>query len=510
MGSDRPRGWTTARRRGTGLLLTVLLGACATATPPPHQEERTEGHATKKAKPDPRRISTSIVSVIVNRRGYDWSTPWSMQRPWTNWMTGLVLEGKRILVAGGSLGDTTLVEVQKMGQPKRYRAHLELVDYEIPLGIIAVDDADFWTDLVPLPLAAELPRDGNVTIHRWISSGQLEDARGKIRQVTVTDHWPARTQVLSLDISAGIENAGFSEVVLYRDQVIGLSTVKNESRLYAIGSPVIRDFLDDVSHPPYRGLARGGFNWESTTNGALRRLLGLSDTEGGILVTRLLPQGSAASGLKEGDVVLEEDGHKLDSVGQFEHPRYGRLPSSLLYTEHKHPGDKVKLKVLRGGQRVEAEITLKRMAPEEDRVVPYRFDRRPEYFVKGGLIFQHLSRPYLQIWRDWWKRAPLRLLIEHDRVGDEPSPEHPRTVVLTRVLADAANLGYHDQTPAIIEAVNGVPAKTLDDVRAGFDKPLNGFHIIELSAGQGPRRIVLDAAEVDEAEPRIRKNYGIE
>ena len=79
-----------------------------------------------------------------------------------------------------------------------------------------------------------------------------------------------------------------------------------------------------------------------------------------------------------------------------------------------------------------------------------------------------------------------------------------------RRLAAAARAPTVNLMEPIIEAVNGVPAKTLDDVRAGFDKPLNGFHIIELSAGQGPRRIVLDAAEVDEAEPRIRKNYGIE
>ena len=159
----------------------------------------------------------------------------------------------------------------------------------------------------------------------------------------------------------------------------------------------------------------------------------------------------------------------FDGVGQFEHDKYGRLPASVLYTEHKHPGDPLKLKLLRQGQRIEVQLKLVRMTPEQERVIPYSFDKRPEYFVKGGLLFQHLSRPYLGLWKEWWRRGPLRLLIEHDLEGENPTPEHPRRVILSRVLADAVNLGYHDVGATMVDKVNGVAVRNLDDVRAALD-----------------------------------------
>ncbi|MFO0722137.1 MAG: hypothetical protein U1E65_00050 [Myxococcota bacterium] len=481
------------------LLLSACAGSTATVVAPPGP------HPAKPAL----KVSASIVSVVANRRGPDWSAPWSMQRPWTSWMTGLVLEGHRILVTGAALGDLSLAEVLKQGQPQRWPATVELIDYEIPLAVLKVEDPKFWEGLVPLPIASEVPRDGNVTIHRWLGSGQLEDARGKVRQVTVQDHWPGRCQVLSLDVSSSIDNAGASEVLISHGQVIGLSTSKSEGRLNAIAAPVLKDFLDDVDHPPYRGLSRGGFTWEGTTNPALRRYLGLQENEGGMRITRILPHGSMAAAGQPGDVILEVEGHPVDTVGQFEHDKYGRLPASVLYTEHKHPGDPLKLKLLRQGQRIEVQLKLVRMTPEQERVIPYSFDKRPEYFVKGGLLFQHLSRPYLGLWKEWWRRGPLRLLIEHDLEGENPTPEHPRRVILSRVLADAVNLGYHDVGATMVDKVNGVAVRNLDDVRAAFQKPVGEYHIVELISGGGIRRLVLDAAEVEAAEPRIRRNYGI-
>jgi hypothetical protein len=213
--------------------------------------------------------------------------------------------------------------------------------------------------------------------------------------------------------------------------------------------------------------------------------------------------------LQDGDVLLEVDGIPLDETGQFEHPLYGKMSFPLLFTEGHHPGDALPLRILRSGERRTVTMRLRPMRPEEDRVPPYIFGRGPEYAVYGGLVFQDLSGPYLATWGDWPRRAPPHLLIAHDRDGAEPSPERPRIVLLTSVLPDSANLGYQDLRDLIVSAVNGSRVGDLQDLRRAFASPRGGFQVVEFRPGQGPGRIVLDAAEMEAAAARIRAVYGV-
>jgi hypothetical protein len=181
----------------------------------------------------------------------------------------------------------------------------------------------------------------------------------------------------------------------------------------------------------------------------------------------------------------------------------------VLFTDEHAPGDKLAATVLRGGKSVDIELLLKRMAPEADVIPPYVFDRQPEHAVVGGFVFQTLTRSYLETWRDWWKSAPLRMLVALDEEGAWPTPERQRIVVISRVLPDPVNLGYQDLEPLIVSQVNGKPAKDLAAVVAALKEPQGDFIVIETVPGQSTSRIVLDAKAVAEAEPRIRALYGI-
>lgn len=58
--------------------------------------------------------------------------------------------------------------------------------------------------------------------------------------------------------------------------------------------------------------------------------------------------GAEAAGLKEGDIILEADGKKISSVSDL----LGAL-------DGKKSGDKLKLKIKRGDEELEKEVTLK-------------------------------------------------------------------------------------------------------------------------------------------------------
>jgi hypothetical protein len=492
------------------LALAVVLGAaCASAPPRPPAPPAETPAPGAPAPAGNGKLRSGVVSVRVTGQDWNWRAPWEKQAPWTRTVTGLVVPGRRILVASTAFGNHVLVEAQKLGTDARAVARVEQVDHEGPLALIAVDDPAFWDGLEPLPLADRAPGDGEVTLLRWQRSGLLDAFPGTVRQVRSGRHGLSQTSLLTLEIGAATDGLGESEVVVAKGRVAGLVTGRTGDAYGAVASPVLVQFLEGAARGAWRGFARAGLAWQDLTNPALREWLGLQPGEAGIRLTRVLPHGSGGGVLRPGDVVLEIGGARLDPTGYYEHPLYGRMLFALLFSDGRSPGDAMTARVLRGGERLDVELVLCSMSPELDRVPPYLHGRGPDYVIVGGLVFQELARPYLGTWGDWARRAPPRLLVAIDREPDLATDEPERIVLLSSVLPDPANLGYQDQRDLIVQRVNGRPVGSLADLRRAFASPERGFHVVDLLAGQAAARIVLDAAEAEAASARLLQAYGV-
>jgi hypothetical protein len=494
------------------LLLAAAVGGSAllsVADAADRSPSRAAPGAGESAQAVQGRLRRGIVSVRVSGQEWNWKTPWAKQAPWTRVVSGVVVEGRRILSADTAFGNHLLVEVQKPGQDSWQTARVVLVEPEGPLALLTVDDAGFWAGVEPVPLADPAPTGGDVTIHRWQEPGLLDRFPGTIRQVRAHAHGLSRSRVLTLEIGTSTEGLGSSEVVVQGGRVAGLLTGRAGDAWVALAAPVLSRFAGDAAGGGWRGFPRAGIAWQELGNPALRAALGLRPEEGGVRLVRVLPHGSAASVLRCGDVLLAVGGVPLDPTGRYEDPVYGRMHAGLLFTGRR-PGERVTLKVLRDGRRLSLSLLLRSMPPEADKVPPYVYGRGPDYVVVGGLVFEELTVPYLSTWGDWQRRAPPRLLIAYDREAAEPTPERPRIVLLTSVLPDAANLGYEGLHDLIVERVNGRTIGDLADLRAAFAEPRGGFHVVELLPGQGTERIVLDAAEAAAAGPRLREVYGVD
>lgn len=506
------RSRTTAGR--SPVVLALLAAACASARPQPPAaiapSPPPPAPVVVEALPANGTLRAGVVSVRVTGQDWNWRAPWEKQPPWTRTVTGLVVAGHRILVASTAFGNPLLVEAQKLGGDARTVARVELVDHEGPLALVAVDDPAFWEGLTPLPLEPRAWGEGAVQVLRWQRTGLLDAYPGTLRQVRSGRHGLSQTSLLTVDVASSAEGLGESEVVVANGRVYGLVTGRAGDTYAAIAAPVLAQFLDGAAKGDWRSFARAGLAWQDLTNPALREWLGLSPGETGIRLTRVLAHGSAGGVLKPGDVVLELGGAKLDPTGYYEHPLYGRMLFALLFSDGRRPGDTMPVRILRDGQRLELQLPLRAMGPEQDRVPPYVYGRGPEYVIKGGLVFQELTRPYLASWGDWTRRAPPRLLVAIDRDEEASGAEPSRIVLLSSVLPDTANLGYQELRDLIVERVNGRAVPTLAELRQAFGSPSSGFHVIELLPGQGAARIVIDATEADVAGERLHRAYGVE
>ncbi len=507
------RSRRTTSSKGAALVASLLFGsACASAPArqpaPVTVAVATQGPPVPVVVTNAAALRAGIVSVRVTGQDWNWRAPWEKQPPWTRTITGLVVPGKRILVASTAFGNHLLVEVQKLGSEERTVARVVLVDQEGPLALVAVDEPSFWEGLEPLPFARRALTEGTVTIHRWQSSGLLDSYPGTVRQVRSGRHGLSQTSLLTLDVASGTEGLGESEVVVSDGRVAGLLTGRSGDTFAALAVPVLGQFLEGAQQGDWRGFARAGVSWEELTNPALRQWLGLHAGETGIRLTRVAPSGSAGGVLRPDDVLLELGGAKIDATGRYEHPLYGRMLFALLFSDGRKPGETISAKVLRDGERRDLTLPLRRMLPEDDCVPPYVFGRGPDYVIAGGLVFQELTRPYLAAWGDWPRRAPPRLLIAVDRDALRPDAP-PRFVLLSSVLPDPANLGYQDLRDAIVQRVNGRRIRSLADLRQAFAAPSGPYHVIELLPGQGVDRVVIDVREAEASVAGLRRAYGV-
>jgi hypothetical protein len=165
---------------------------------------------------------------------------------------------------------------------------------------------------------------------------------------------------------------------------------------------------------------------------------------------------------------------------------------------------------MRDGKVLDLEVPLKAMPPSA-RLIPWRRENAPPpYLVAGGLVFRELDGNYLRTWGgDWIEKAPVNLVQRHVLEGDGQRNDRRRVIILSTVLPDAYNVGYHDTRDVAIDTVNGRPIDSISGLVEAFEHPVNGFQVIVTEPVPVVEEIVLDAGEFEAASARILKAYGI-
>ena len=203
--------------------------------------------------------------------------------------------------------------------------------------------------------------------------------------------------------------------------------------------------------------------------------------QGGLYISTVRTGGAAdLAGIKKGDVLLSAAGFSIDRRGYYQHPHYGSVFWGHLVRGESATGDEITLGLQRDGEPVEITATLTREEPEDHLVPDYRFDRAPNFLVKGGLIFQELSRPVLEAFgKDWRSRAPLNLLDVYEN-PEKYEDKAERIIFLSGSIPTPATVGYERLRNLIVKKVNGVEIDSMKTLIKAFEKPnADNLHSIE-------------------------------
>ncbi|MDF1811827.1 MAG: PDZ domain-containing protein [Verrucomicrobiales bacterium] len=454
----------------------------------------------------------SLVRVNMTSQSYYFYQPWEKQDPSTRRGLGAVIAGDKVLTGAKYLANSTYIEIEHPVTGKKLPAKIEAIDYEANLALLSPLEPMF-PDREPLELDTDASAGDTLEAWQVESNGTPLIIESKISRTQVGTTFLDDHEFLQYEVSGVMQFRGGSVTVpMIRDGKLAGLLVSYDSKEQVsevIAGPIIEHFLTDIADGEYEGFPSLGISVSQTLDDQFRKYLQLPENGGGIYVSEVKPGGTAdQSGLKKGDVILSIDGNPIDARGYYTHPEFGKLEYLHLIRSKPFVGDNLKLGILRSGENSDLIVTLDKQPASAELIDPYMFDRAPRYIVLGGLVFQELTRTYLEMYgSDWKNRAPFKLSYADAYPSKYEKEGLDKLVFLSRVIPTKNNVGYEKLSHLIVKKVNGTKITDIKDLDKALAEPLEGFHKIEFT--EFPSVIYIDAEEAGKTNVQLKKDYGI-
>lgn len=436
-------------------------------------------------------VKSSVVRINSTQQSWNLWQPWEKNPARRRCALAAIVGPQRVLTTSELVSDATYLEFESADGTRFARAKVIAVDYEANLALLGpaaeAEGSAFFSGTVPFEITSPPDIGSTLDILQLEDNGLALKTAGTLQSVDLSANFLPGQSFLTYMVKASMQSAAssYSLPVLRSRKLAGVLISYNaKDQLCSVASTdLVLRFLDEASHEPYAGFPSLGVAIAHTEDTSLRQWLHLGDGQGGLYLQRVRKGGAAnLAGVKPGDVLLAVDGKTIDRHGYYQHPHYDSLSWGHLIRGGKSTGDSVTLSLLRDGKALELKATLTR-EEESSRLVPnYLFDKGPNFLLKGGMVFQELSRPILASFgQDWQSRAPLNLLDAYENPEKyQDTIEH--VVFLSGVIPTPATVGYENLRNLIVHKVNGKKIINMKSLIVAFDGHAPGsLHSIEFA-----------------------------
>lgn len=465
----------------------------------------------------PAQVSAGIKDVVVkiytvyNKHNYH--EPWQMHGQESRQGSGVIISGNRILTNAHVVSDKTFIQVRKSGKVKRYTATVDKVYHKSDLAILKVKDDSFFLNVSPIPYGSLPDIKDDVFVYGFpVGGDKLSITRGVISRVEHKQYNHSSAYLLACQIDASVNQGSSGGPVVQNDKIVGIAlqtAVGNqiENIGYIVPVPVIEHFLEDISDENLDGIPALGLSLQRLENPDMRRKYMMKETQTGVLVVNVYPGSPVAGKIQTGDVIVRLEEKNIDNDGTIEFRKGERTYLEYL-VQKKQINETSEITVFRNGNLLKVKFSLSKPLHSFELVPHEQYDVPPEYYIIGGLVFMPLTLNYLMEYgseENFFYHAPTELLNYY--YNGEQGINRREILILSKVLAHDVNIGYHDFVNGVINKVNGIKLKKMEDLVEAFETDVDDrYHEIEDIRGF---TIVLDKNNVVKAQKKILKNYKI-
>ena len=450
-----------------------------------------------------------VVKILTVKNPSSYHQPWQPIGRMSFHGTGVIIEGNRILTSAHVVSDFVFIHVRRAGQTKKFPAKVEFFDNESDLALLKVDNQEFFEGVHPLQIGELSDVRDKVAVYGFPDGGEkLSITEGVVSRIEHINYAYSGAYLLACQIDASINDGNSGGPVVQDEEIVGIAfqgmDFNYDNIGYMIPAPVIQQFLDDIQDGRVDGIPDLGITMQKLESTYLRDYFKLSKKEDGGLVNHVLPNSPSTGILRSEDVVLAVNGVNIAYDGTVEF-RPGQRTYFGYIVQGKQIGDTVDLRIKRNGKEQTVTVSLSRPV-EFSRLVPLNHQKKPLYYIYGGIVFQPLSQNYLYEYGrgNWLQSAPVELLNyslnrEQDVVGRE-------VVILSQVLADEVNIGYHELGDNVVKSVNGTKVENFSQFVDLVERAEGKYVTIIVNLGT---KIILERELMQKSTPRILKKYSI-
>ena len=332
-----------------------------------------------------------------------------------------------------------------------------------------------------------------------LGGDKLSTTQGIVSRMEHSYYTLTDTKFLIGQTDAAINSGNSGGPVISKGKVVGvafagLSTADNIG--YFIPVNILVNFLEDIKDGAYDGPPSLGIGWTELESKSHRKMLGVENLNGGILVNKIYKNSPFEGILEKNDVLMKLDNYNIDYDGMIEFRKNEKTDFTYVNQQMNY-GDTLNYEIIRNKKLKTGQVKLEKKNTVYSIITEERIETPPSYLIYGGLLFEPLTSNYMTV-------AIEDLFLVYGK--EENYKEYDQLVVLVRVLPFDVNLGYSDVVNEVILKVNGEKYKDFKDFAQKVKNVKTEFIVFENDKGH---EIVLDVKEVEEQKEELLGNYNI-
>ena len=445
-------------------------------------------------------VKKALVKVYTSHQLFDYLSPWQYGQSANSTATGFIIDGERIITNAHAVLNSKFLQVRKEGDSKKYKAVVKFTSEEYDLALVEIEDKSFFNGTVPLKLGTLPEIQEKLTVYGYPLGGdKLSTTQGIVSRMEHNTYTLTNRKFLIGQTDAAINSGNSGGPVVSKGKVVGVAFAGLNSADnigYFIPVNILNNFLEDIKDGKYDGPPLLGVEWLELESPSHRRMLGIEDKTGGILIKKVFKNSPFEGVLQKNDVLMKLDNYPIEYDGKIEFRKNEKTDFSYVNQQKKY-GDNLSYEIIRDKKTKTGQVKLEKKDIKYTVVTEVTIETPPSYMVYGGLLFEPLTSNYMA-------GVVEKLGSVYDK--EELYKDYKQLVVLVRVLPFDVNLGYTDAEHEIIVKVNGEKYKDFKDFAQKVKNVKSGFIVFENDNGD---EIVLDVKEVEEQREALMQNYNI-
>lgn len=408
-------------------------------------------------------VEKSVVKVFSTLRGPDPFKPWGKAAPQEVTGSGVVIEGRRILTNAHVVEYASQVQIQTGEEGDKLSATVVAISRGMDLAILKLDDEKFFDTHAAVARVNKLPEVTDAVFAYGYPTGgnSLSITKGIVSRIEFVDY-DGNVGGLRIQIDAAINPGNSGGPVIAGDKMVGLAfsgLMHAQNIGYIIPNEEVELFLKDVADGKYDGKPILLDITQTMENPAVRDYLKLGKNVEGCIIHR--PYEGASEGLKEWDVITHIGDAAIDNQCMVKLKPSLRVMFKYKVQQFAVNG-KLPLTIVRTGQRLKVNVPVYTGRPH---MISDLAGGYPSYFIWGPMVFSRASLEYMSFISNnapalngyAYNASPLITLR-----GAQPTKEREELVVVASPFFPHKLVsGYSNRFGAVIEAINGVPVRSL-------------------------------------------------